>query len=153
MLERHFTVTTYILREKKVLLIFHPKHLKWLPPGGHLEANETPPEGAKREALEETGLVIELIKQENLWFNCWNAVSFERPYLCLLENIPPHGKSPAHQHIDLIYVGKVVGGKEHADLIEQKKLHWFSLEEVMQLKREEEIFGETQQTIQHLLTT
>ena len=149
--ERHFTVTTYIIQEKRVLLIFHPKFHKWLPPGGHLEKNETPIETAKREAKEETGLDIEIIPQENLWFSRWNAVSFERPYLCLLENIPPHGHFPAHQHIDLIYLARPIGGTEDSTLVEKGLLKWMDLKEVEALKSDEEIFGDTKEIIHHLL--
>ena len=150
MLARHFTVTTYILKDEKTLLIFHPKHQKWLPPGGHLEPGETPPEGAKREVLEETGLEIEFIPQENLWVNCWNAVSIERPYLSLLENVPEQGSEAPHQHIDLIYIARPIGGEEHAHLIKKRVLRWFTLEEVSHLKKDKEIFGDTQQVISHL---
>jgi 8-oxo-dGTP pyrophosphatase MutT (NUDIX family) len=144
-MDRHFTATAYIIDQGKVLLLMHPKLKKWLPPGGHVELNETPPECAKREAMEETGLEIELIQQENLWLNFWNASSFERPYLCLLENIPVHGDKPAHQHIDMIYLAKPLRG----NLIEG--VRWFSLEEVEKMTDEEEIFAETKTTIRHLL--
>jgi len=97
--------------------------------------------------LEETGLEIELLSQENLWVSRWNASSIERPYLCLLENIPPHGHHGAHQHIDLIYLATPCGGSLHAD----EALKWFTLDEVLQLKADEEIFGETQETIHHIL--
>jgi 8-oxo-dGTP pyrophosphatase MutT (NUDIX family) len=146
-MERHFTVTTYVVDEGKVLLLFHPKHRKWLPPGGHLEEGETPPEGAKREVMEETGLEVEMIAQENVWINCWNAASFERPYMCLLESIPPYANVGAHQHMDLIYLAKPKGGT----LIEDEQLRWFTLDEVLGLVTDEEIFGETQQTIKQLL--
>jgi len=144
---RHFTATVYIVRDGKVLLIAHPKIKKWLPAGGHLEPNETPPEGALREALEETGLIVEIIPQENLWLDHWNAKSFERPYLCLLENIPAHGETPEHQHIDLIYLARPVSGKEI------EGVRWFSLQEALALKPDEEIFAETQNTIRHILTS
>lgn len=146
-MERHFTATAYLIFEQKVLLLLHPKIKKWLPPGGHLEKGETPSEGAKREVLEETGLEVEWILQENLWIDRWNAKSIERPYLCLLENIPKHENTPEHQHIDCIYLGRPIGGK----LISSSKIRWFSLEEVMELKPDEEIFLETQETISHLL--
>jgi 8-oxo-dGTP pyrophosphatase MutT (NUDIX family) len=94
-MERQFTATVYIIAENKVLLLMHPKVQKWLPPGGHLEANEIPSECAKREALEETGLTVELIKEEHVWVDRWNATSFERPWLCLLENMPAYGSQPA----------------------------------------------------------
>lgn len=143
-MDRHFTATAYIIWDGKVVLLLHPKLKKWLPPGGHLEANETPPECAKREALEETGLTIELVPQENLWINCWNAKSIERPYLSLLENIPAHGTTPAHQHIDMIYLAQPIGG----ELLTGVK--WFSLEEVEHLQTDIEIFGETKETIKHI---
>ncbi|MBX9923321.1 MAG: NUDIX domain-containing protein [Rhabdochlamydiaceae bacterium] len=146
-MERHFTATAYLIFEQKVLLLLHPKLKKWLPPGGHLEKDETPAEGAKREVLEETGLEIEWILQENVWIDRWNAKSIERPYLCLLENIPEHGQTPAHQHIDCIYLGKPSGGK----LISSPEIRWFSLEEVLKMRPDEEIFVETQETISHLL--
>jgi 8-oxo-dGTP pyrophosphatase MutT (NUDIX family) len=144
-MEKHFTATAYIIDQGKILLLMHPKLKKWLPPGGHIELNETPPECAKREALEETGLEIELIEQENLWLNFWNASSIERPYLCLLENIPAHGDKPAHQHIDMIYLAKPLRGT----LLEG--IRWFSLEEVEKMTDEEEIFAETKTTIRHIL--
>lgn len=146
MIERQFTVTVYLIEEGKTLLLYHPKHQKWLPPGGHLEANETPPECGKREVLEETGLQIEYIKQENLWINAWNARSIQRPYFCLLENIPPHGDSGAHQHIDLIYLARPTGGILHPGQL----LRWWTLEEIEELP-EEQLFGETKESIKHLL--
>jgi 8-oxo-dGTP pyrophosphatase MutT (NUDIX family) len=145
-IEKHFTATAYIIDEGRVLLIPHPKLGKWLPAGGHVELNETPPECARREALEETGLKIELIPQENIWITEWNASSFERPYLCLLENIPAHGDKPAHQHMDFIYVAKPLGGHLVAEA------RWFSIEEIEALSDDVEIFVETKQTIRHLLS-
>lgn len=146
-MERHFTATTYIIQNGKVLLIPHAKLQKWLPPGGHVELNETPPECAKREAFEETGLEIEIIPQENLWVEHWNASSIERPYMCLLENIPEHGAKPAHQHIDFIYLAKPLTGTLNDEA------RWFSLEEAESLVDDVEIFVETKKTIRHLLRT
>lgn len=143
--EKHFTATAYIIDQGKILLLLHPKLKKWLPPGGHVEANETPPDCARREALEETGLEIELIQQENLWLNFWNASSIERPYLCLLENIPAHGDKPAHQHIDMIYVAKPLRGTLLASA------EWFSLQDIESMADDEAIFAETKTTIRHLL--
>lgn len=148
-MKREFTATVYIVDEQKVLLLFHPKLQKWLPPGGHLEEGETPPSAAKREVLEETGLDIEFIRQENLWINRFNAKSIERPYLCLLENVPKWQDVPEHQHIDFIFVAKP---KEKSLLKKDPPplLRWFTLEEVM-LLAENVMFKETQETLYHLL--
>lgn len=147
-MKKQFTATVYILEENKVLLLLHPKLKKWLPPGGHLEENELPPDCAKREALEETGLQVELIKEENVWIDRWNATSFARPWACLLENIPPHGNQEAHQHIDFIYLGKQIGGS----LASSEPIRWFTLEEALALEPDVEIFVETQQTLQKIFS-
>jgi 8-oxo-dGTP diphosphatase len=42
----------------RVLLVRHPRR-GWVPPGGMVEPDETPREGAVREVLEETGLRVE----------------------------------------------------------------------------------------------
>ncbi len=152
-MERQFTATVYILDEKtkQVLLIHHKKLDKWLPPGGHIDPNETPPEAAIREAKEETGLDVELIKQENIWVDKPNAKSLVRPYLCLLEEIPAHGDKPAHQHIDQIFIGRPIGGETNHNGEEVHDMKWFTWEELQELKPEVEIFEETLETIQVIL--
>ncbi len=149
-MEKQFTATVFIVDEEKVLLLLHPKLKKWLPPGGHIEPNETPPECAIREALEETGLHIELIKDEHVWISRWNAISFERPWLCLLEIVPAYKDKPEHQHIDFLYLGKQVGGSIGEEHLKQQDIRWFTCEEVLALAPDEDIFVETQQVIQKI---
>ena len=151
-MKRDFTATCYIIHEEKVLLIFHKKLKKWLPPGGHMDANETPPEACKREVLEETGLEIEFIRQENVTVSRWNAKSIERPYMCLLEEIPAYNETPQHQHIDFIYLGYPVGGTFLANHDEVSNMRFFTKDEVLELQTDVDIFEETQQTIVHILT-
>ncbi|MFZ0565206.1 MAG: NUDIX domain-containing protein [Chlamydiales bacterium] len=152
-MKRQLTATTYILDKNRVLLIYHKKLKKWLPPGGHLESHELPSEGAIREAKEETGLDIELIPQENVWINMRpNGGSIERPYLCLLEHIPEIKGEAAHQHIDLIYVGKPVGGEVKHNKHETEDIRWFSLKMLSQLEKEVEIYEETYLILEHLLS-
>jgi len=147
-MDKEFTASVYIIYDCKVLLIFHEKFQKWLPPGGHVELNETPVEAAKREVKEETGLEIELILQENLWVHYGNAMSIERPYLCLLENIPQYKERPAHQHIDFVYIARPLNPcKKISD-----DCSWFNFKEVQKLKPQVEIFQETLDIIKQLLT-
>ena len=47
---RHFTVAVFVVHDGCVLLHFHRKLGKWLPPGGHVEDNELPDDAALREA-------------------------------------------------------------------------------------------------------
>jgi 8-oxo-dGTP diphosphatase len=53
---RAFSVAVYPRISGRVLLIRHARLGTWLPPGGELEAGETPIEAAARELVEETGL-------------------------------------------------------------------------------------------------
>lgn len=151
-MKRQFTATVYILKEDQVLLIFHKKLKKWLPPGGHLEPNELPSEGALREAFEETGLRVELFREEQVWIeNNWNSRSFERPFMCLLEEIPEMPSEPAHQHVDFVYVGYPIGGTELWNHVETEGLRWFSLEDIESLEVDKEIFRDTIEAIRKII--
>lgn len=55
------TAAAYVFHEDKLLLILHSKLNLWLPPGGHIEPNETPDEAALRETREETGINASLL--------------------------------------------------------------------------------------------
>jgi ADP-ribose pyrophosphatase YjhB (NUDIX family) len=147
-MKKEFVASVYLFENQKTLLIYHAKLEKWLPPGGHVEANETPAEAARREVLEETGLEIEFFQQENLTINCWNAASIERPYLCLLENIPAYKDIPAHQHIDFIFIAKPVGGQT-APL---EGCRWFAWQELQAFQPDQEIFKETLTVLEHLFS-
>ena len=146
-MEKHFTATTYVFHEGRVLLHKHPKLGKWLPPGGHVEANETPPDAARREVKEETGLDIVLIDQENIKIYAYNAKSFERPFLCLLEEIPPSAKQEAHQHMDLIYLASVTDESQLESI--PPEFRWFSFGELDPIKTE--LFPDTFQVLHFLL--
>lgn len=115
---RDFAATTFIVRNDCTLLLWHLKSQAWLPPGGHIEANELPEEAARREVLEETGLEIELLGEQQ----SWGKVEVLRTPVCLLlENI-----SPGHQHIDLIYFARVTGGDLIINPEEASDSRWYS---------------------------
>lgn len=65
MTRRAFSVAVYARRltadEPRLLVIFHRRLQTWLPIGGELEDGETPLEAARRELVEETGLVGEFV--------------------------------------------------------------------------------------------
>jgi len=142
-MKREFTASVYIMEENRTLLIHHKKLHKWLPPGGHIDLNETPPEAAIREAYEETGIRVELMGSENIWINYRNAASIQRPYLCLLEEIPAYQNQPAHQHIDFVFIGRPIGGTLRHNPNETNQIRWFSYDEISSLDPDIEIFQET----------
>jgi len=53
----HLTASALVINQSSQVLLIHHNGLKrWLQPGGHLNHNEEPESGARRELLEETGL-------------------------------------------------------------------------------------------------
>ena len=54
----HITASVAIIsiRDRQVLVVLHRKLSRWVFPGGHLENDEMPWEGAAREVREETGI-------------------------------------------------------------------------------------------------
>ena len=125
LINKHFTSTSFVIHpsEDKVLLHWHKKVKTWLPPGGHVEENETPVDTVIRETLEETGLKIELFNFNSVK-SCKNfngVTEILAPYTILLENIndPENGE---HNHIDMIYFSKALN-------ISDLKNGWFWVSE------------------------
>ena len=94
---REFTVATFVVHAGRVLLLWHPKHAMWLPPGGHIEAGELPDDAAVREVLEETGVRVRLVGEAGL------DVAYPRQ-LIVPRGIQIEDIKPGVQHIDLVYV-------------------------------------------------
>jgi len=119
--KREFLSTVYIVKNEKVLLTFNKKINKFIPLGGHIDENELPCESVIREAKEESGYDIELIdlnkglKHKNLKQN----------FDIQLDTIKPD-----HYHINLSYIGIIVGGNQLKQSDEGTELKWFSPNEI-----------------------
>ena len=116
MLTRDFTATTFIVQNAATLLLWHRKLQMWLPPGGHIDPHELPHEAAIREVLEETGLHVALQTEPH---TLGTVTVLPQPYCMLLEPI-----GPAHEHIDLIYFGRVIGGTLNPSIRESDGVRW-----------------------------
>ncbi len=115
-----FTASVYVVQDGKVLLHKHKKLGIWLPPGGHIELEDDPNEAAVREVEEESGLIIELVGN-------WRLP--KAPTDGSRDLIPPmfvnrHNFNEAHEHIDSIYFGIVVGGEVRPEE-EGGEIAWF----------------------------
>lgn len=130
--EKHFTASALILDDKKVLLVKHKKLGVWLYPGGHIESWETPDEALIREVKEETGLDIEILssKDDNLADKEAMVYSLHLPYAFLCEKVGDHF------HNDLIYLCKIVKGRESLkhDQRESDGIDFFGIDDLGDIK-------------------
>lgn len=53
-------IVFYTPARERTVLVYNPLRDAWEPPGGAIEADQTPADTARTEALEETGLTVEL---------------------------------------------------------------------------------------------
>jgi len=107
--ERHFTVTGFVIDGERTLLHWHRKTGMWLPPGGHIDPDEDPVQAVLREVLEEAGITAEVVSHAvPLPFDVPGQIA--PPYTILVEDIP----DGPHQHIDMIYFVRPVPGAPRA---------------------------------------
>ena len=143
MLTRDFVATVYVVKDAKVLLVFHKKLNMWLPPGGHIDENELPCDAAKREVLEETGLNVELVREE---YPLGNGVrKLAHPKVLQLEDI-----EEGHQHIDLVYYGTIRDGNLKFNEREHNDIKWFSIDDLNSANLHESVRAYGKKAIEEL---
>jgi len=119
---RDWAATTFVVHHGRTLLLMHRKLGKWLPPGGHIDPHELPDVAALREVKEETGLDVALIDAGEPF---GPVRRLAQPICILQETI-----SPDHEHIDLIYVARVLEGELEHSPTESHEARWFDAEEL-----------------------
>ena len=117
-------VSGYLIHHNQLLLIHHKKLDKWLPPGGHIDQDETPDHALKREFKEEVNLDIEFIsKKLNVPFNKVLAT----PFYVEVHNVGDH------DHCCFFYLCRL---KENQNISirpqEIKEFKWFKEQELNQ---------------------
>lgn len=160
---RHFTATAFVQdAQERVLLLWHKRLGRWMPPGGHVDPNETPEETARRECKEETGLDVEIIgdAQPDLFAGAAHeGFMLKRPFAMLLEYIPAYDKpvnggtvhEPAHEHMDFLFLARPLDESQRLIAAESEADHlrWFTREEIDALG-DEEIFANVRRYAAHL---
>lgn len=146
---RHFTATAFLLdSQNRTLLLWHKRLQRWMPPGGHVDPDETPEETARRECKEETGLDVEIIGDEQVDLFQGNPTEgrmLKKPLAMLLEEIPESRErcEPAHQHMDFLFLARPIDEKQKPilDKSEGREMRWFTKNEIEALDEKTEIFG------------
>lgn len=113
--------TIYVVHKGKVLLVFNKTMNNWIALGGHVEPNELPCDAAIREAKEESGLDIVLVQAPGTVA----SANLIQPRHIHLDHIRPE-----HQHINLMYFGRVSGGQMRTISDEETELRWFTREDL-----------------------
>jgi 8-oxo-dGTP pyrophosphatase MutT (NUDIX family) len=108
-MDRHFTVTGFVVENDGVLLHWHRKLGLWLPPGGHIDADEDPVQAVLREVREETGITGEIVPAAAP-FVFRNVAQLPPPISIIVADVRDDARG-LHQHIDLSYVVREVAGE------------------------------------------
>jgi len=121
----------YFVKDGKVLLMHHVKFNKWVPPGGHIEVDETPDQALKREWAEEVGLDIEVLPAyPSAFAGDANATPIPMPFHIDLER-----EGFEVPHIGHFFYVRLIAPEQEIKL-ELEEVHnvgWFSKEELKDL--------------------
>jgi 8-oxo-dGTP pyrophosphatase MutT (NUDIX family) len=144
---RHFTVAVFVVHNGQVLLHFHRKLQRWLPPGGHIEDGELPDEAAAREVREETGIQVRLMGPHGL-----PQLPGEPTQLVVPAGVQVEDIYPGHQHVDLVYFA-VPASVDPADiaiaeaLVQSDQVGWYDPGTLAVLGASEEIQAWVQRAV------
>jgi len=127
----NYVCSGYLIENEKILLVLHNVFKKWVPPGGHIEDDETFAQTAEREFVEETGIEVRALSSGpviHLPDN--NATPLQLPFYTdlLVEGF----KKPT---ISQYYYVQRTGDHELVfDTNELDDARWFSLEELDEIE-------------------
>lgn len=114
----HVTASAIVVSDAgdKVALHLHKRLGMWLQPGGHIDAGETPAQGALREAEEETGLPVRHEDGTGLFVH-----------------VDVHAGPKGHTHHDLRYVVRAPEVPMNPAEGESPDARWFTWDEAIEI--------------------
>jgi 8-oxo-dGTP pyrophosphatase MutT (NUDIX family) len=121
-MDRHMTVSGFVVHEGRVALHWHRKLAMWLPAGGHIEAGEDPVEAVLREVREEFDVEAEVLRLAPRTPYEGGPKQIEPPYT-VLDCWP----APDHGHIDHVYFLRCVAGYPGTSHDPGHPVHWLDV--------------------------
>ncbi|MGH9101266.1 MAG: NUDIX hydrolase [Acidimicrobiales bacterium] len=115
----HVTASAVVAGKRGTVLHLHRRLGRWLQPGGHVDAGESAPQAAQREAWEETGLDV--------------AHPEGGPTLLHLD---VHPAADDHVHLDLRYLLLAPDREPRPGPGESPDVEWFSWEDAEEIADE-----------------
>lgn len=112
----HITASAIVVSDAgdKVALHLHKRLEMWLQPGGHIEAGETPAQGALREAHEEIGVPVRHHVDGGFFFH-----------------VDVHPGPKGHTHLDLRYLVRAPEVPPRPAEGESPQVGWFGWEQAL----------------------
>ena len=110
----HVTASAIVVGRRGTVLHRHKRLGRWMQPGGHIDAGETPPLAALREATEELGLAVE------------HPASGPR-----LVHLDVHEAALGHTHLDLRYLLLGADADPEPPPDESPDARWFGWDEAI----------------------
>ncbi|HUC03933.1 MAG TPA: NUDIX domain-containing protein [Acidimicrobiales bacterium] len=108
----HVTASAVVVGRRGTVLHRHKRLGRWMQPGGHIDAGETPHDAARREAIEELGLAVEHLASGPL-----------------LLGVDVHAAALGHVHLDLRYLLVAGDDDPHPPPGESPDARWFDWQE------------------------
>jgi 8-oxo-dGTP pyrophosphatase MutT (NUDIX family) len=124
-MERHLTVSGFVVHDGRVALHWHRKLGIWLPAGGHIEPGEDPVTAVLREVREEFDIEAEILPLAPRVEYAGGPRQVEPPYT-VLDCWP----EPDHGHVDLVYFCTVISGYPGRCHDPENPIRWLSAEEL-----------------------
>jgi ADP-ribose pyrophosphatase YjhB (NUDIX family) len=118
-----YVVGGYVVRDQRVLLLWHGGLSRWVPTGGRIElaSGEYPHEALIREVRDETGLAVSVAGGAGLEVKDEAVSPLPMPI-----SIQEIRISPSAEYLDFVYFCHVVDGEVSLDYRAARAYHWFS---------------------------
>jgi 8-oxo-dGTP pyrophosphatase MutT (NUDIX family) len=136
-----------VVRDDRVLLLWHGSLSRWVPTGGRIElaSGEYPHEALIREVQEETGLSVSVASGGGMEVRDEAASPLPMPV-----SIQEIRISPSAEYLDFVYFCHVVDGEVSLDYRAARAYHWFSKDDLQRFPLMPHVFAYASRALEQL---